>query len=55
VSGSIEGFPINMSKKLLSRLIENLRPTNYFNVVLFSGDSTMLSPQSLQANRVAFR
>lgn len=51
VSGSMEGFPINTSKKLLSRLIENLRPTDYFNVVLFSGDSTMLSPTSLQANQ----
>jgi Ca-activated chloride channel family protein len=51
VSGSMEGFPINTAKKLLTKLIANLRPTDYFNVVLFSGDSTMLSPTSLQANQ----
>jgi len=51
VSGSMEGFPINTAKKLLGKLIENLRPTDYFNVVLFSGDSTMLSPTSLAANK----
>ena len=51
VSGSMEGFPINTSKKLLSRLIEKLRPTDYFNVLLFSGDSTLLSPSSLPANQ----
>ena len=51
VSGSMEGFPLNTSKKLLKDLIGNLRPTDLFNVVLFAGDSTVLSPQSLQANQ----
>jgi Ca-activated chloride channel family protein len=50
VSGSMEGFPLNTSKRLLKDLIEKLRPTELFNVVLFAGDSTVLSPQSLQAN-----
>ncbi len=49
VSGSMEGFPINTAKRLLKELIENLRPTDYFNVLLFSGDSTLLSPRSLRA------
>ncbi|HEX6650832.1 MAG TPA: VIT and VWA domain-containing protein [Pyrinomonadaceae bacterium] len=50
VSGSMEGFPLNTSKRLLKDLIGNLRPTDLFNVVLFAGDSEVLSPQSLQAN-----
>jgi Ca-activated chloride channel family protein len=51
VSGSMEGFPLNTSKRLLKDLIGQLRPTDLFNVVLFAGDSTVLSPQSLQANQ----
>lgn len=51
VSGSMEGFPLNTSKRLLRDLIGKLRPTDLFNVVLFAGDSTLLSPQSLPANQ----
>ncbi|HEX6283899.1 MAG TPA: VIT domain-containing protein, partial [Pyrinomonadaceae bacterium] len=50
VSGSMDGFPLNTSKKLLRDLIGKLRPTDLFNVVLFAGDSTVLSPHSLPAN-----
>jgi Ca-activated chloride channel family protein len=51
VSGSMEGFPLNTSKRLLRDLIGQLRPTDLFNVVLFAGDSTVLSPTSLPANQ----
>ncbi len=51
VSGSMSGFPLDTSKKLLEDLIGDLRPTDYFNVLLFSGDSTLLSEQPLQANQ----
>lgn len=51
VSGSMHGFPLDTSKRLLSDLIGKLRPTDRFNVVLFAGDSTVLSPESLQANQ----
>ena len=51
VSGSMEGFPLNTSKKLLRELIGKLRPTDLFNVILFAGDSTVLSPHSLEANQ----
>lgn len=51
VSGSMEGFPLNVSKKLLQDLIGGLRPSDYFNVVLFSGDSTALSESPLEANQ----
>jgi Ca-activated chloride channel family protein len=49
VSGSMNGFPLEISKRLLRDLIGNLQPTDLFNVVLFAGDSTTLSPQSMTA------
>ena len=51
VSGSMEGFPLATAKQLLTDLIGGLRPTDYFNVVLFAGDSTTLSEVPLQANQ----
>ena len=51
VSGSMNGFPLNTSKRLLTDLIGKLRPTDLFNVVLFAGDAAVLSPTSLQANQ----
>ena len=35
VSGSMDGFPLNTSKRLLRDLIGQLRPSDLFNVVLF--------------------
>ena len=49
VSGSMYGFPLDISKKLLKDLIGNLRPTDRFNVLLFSGGSSLMSEQSLPA------
>src|SRR5436190_10211245 len=51
VSGSMDGFPLNTAKRLLRDLIGQLRPSDLFNVVLFAGDSTILSTNSLQANQ----
>lgn len=51
VSGSMQGFPLNTSKILLKNLIGNLRPTDKFNVILFAGGSTLMSPVSLPANK----
>jgi len=51
VSGSMDGFPLNTSKQLLRDLIGQLRPTDYFNVVLFAGGSSVLSPKSLPATQ----
>ncbi|QTN32298.1 VWA domain-containing protein [Akkermansiaceae bacterium] len=50
VSGSMHGFPINLAKSLFRELIGNLRPTDTFNVVLFSGGSEVLSSTPLAAN-----
>ena len=51
VSGSMNGYPLNTAKHLISDLIGKLRPTDLFNVVLFAGDSTVLSETSLAANK----
>ena len=49
VSGSMRGFPLDISKKLLEDLIRNLRPVDKFNVLLFAGGSSIMSRQSLPA------
>jgi len=49
VSGSMGGFPIDVSKKLLRNLILNLKPTDKFNVVLFAGQTGLLSQRSINA------
>ncbi len=52
VSGSMNGFPISVSKQLLRSLLAGLRPTDLFNVVLFAGGSSQLAPTSLSADPV---
>lgn len=52
VSGSMHGFPLSISKKLLSNLIDNLRSTDKFNVLLFSGGSTLMAEESVPATSV---
>ena len=49
VSGSMHGFPLNISKKLLKDLIGNLRSIDRFNVLLFAGGSSVMSKQSVPA------
>ena len=49
VSGSMDGYPIELSKKLLRDLIGKLRPTDTFNVLLFSGGSSVMAESSLPA------
>jgi Ca-activated chloride channel family protein len=49
ISGSMNGFPLDLSKQLLRDLVSRLRPTDLFNVVLFAGSSDILSTKSLSA------
>jgi Ca-activated chloride channel family protein len=51
VSGSMYGFPLNTAKSLMRELIGQLRPSDLFNVILFSGDSAALSAKSLRADQ----
>jgi Ca-activated chloride channel family protein len=49
VSGSMNGFPLNTSKKLLNNLIGNLEETDKFNVILFAGGSRLMAASSVPA------
>lgn len=49
VSGSMHGFPLQTAKTLLEDLFKGLRTGDSFNVLLFSGDSRLLSPEPLAA------
>ena len=51
VSGSMYGYPLDISKKLLRDLIGNLRPTDSFNVLLFAGGNSVMSERSLPATK----
>ncbi len=43
VSGSMNGFPLRVSKELISEIIGGLGPKDFINVLLFSGGSAVLS------------
>jgi Ca-activated chloride channel homolog len=50
VSGSMNGFPLDISKSIMSNIIKNLKSHDHFNVLLFAGGSQMLSEsKSLRA------
>jgi Ca-activated chloride channel family protein len=51
VSGSMHGFPLEISKKLLQNLILNLNPDDKFNVLLFSGATALLNEISINAGQ----
>ena len=51
ISGSMHGHPLNTAKVLLRNLIGHLRPTDTFNVLLFSGSSQMLNERPVPATR----
>jgi len=46
----MNGYPLEVSKKLLRNLVVNLKPTDMFNVIVFAGASGWLSESSLPAN-----
>jgi Ca-activated chloride channel family protein len=49
-SGSMHGFPLEVSKTLITGIIQNLRRKDYFNILFFAGGSQVLSPHPLRAN-----
>lgn len=48
VSGSMNGYPLEVSKELMRNLLLNLRETDTFNVQLFASSSTIFSEQPLE-------
>jgi Ca-activated chloride channel family protein len=51
VSGSMRGFPLEVTGKLMKDLLGKLRPGDRFNVMLFSGGSSLLAEDSLPATQ----
>lgn len=51
VSGSMNGFPLDVSKTLMKRILSDLTSRDYFNVMLFAGGSRILSESSLSATQ----
>ncbi|MFP4061001.1 MAG: VIT domain-containing protein, partial [Bacteroidales bacterium] len=49
VSGSMHGFPLSVSKEMMRTLLSGLKPMDRFNVLLFAGNSSVLSKESLPA------
>lgn len=49
VSGSMNGFPLDTTRALLSDLLPRLRPSDTFNLLLFAGDNRILAPASIPA------
>lgn len=43
VSGSMHGYPLEISKALMADIIKNLRPKDFMNVLLFESGSAVLS------------
>ncbi len=50
VSGSMYGYPLEISKKVIKGILGNLLEGDKFNILLFSGSSYVLSEKSLPAN-----
>jgi Ca-activated chloride channel family protein len=51
VSGSMMGFPIDTAKHLMRDLLGRLRPTDKFNVILFSGNDALYAEKSVDATK----
>lgn len=50
ISGSMSGYPLDTAKVLIKNLVSDLRETDSFNLILFSGGSVQMSEKSVPAN-----
>lgn len=51
VSGSMHGFPLETGKAVLRNLLDGMGPKDRFNMMMFSGGSTVLAEQSLPVTK----
>ncbi len=51
ISGSMHGFPLEISKMIMKEVLEKLDANDLFNIVFFAGGSNMYSPQSIPATK----
>lgn len=49
VSGSMVGFPLETSKELITRILDDLKPEEKFNILFFAGDSSFFEEKSVFA------
>ena len=48
-SGSMQGFPIEKAKETMKLALDNLNPSDTFNLITFSGDTHILFPEPVPA------
>jgi Ca-activated chloride channel family protein len=48
-SGSMSGFPIEKGKELVGKMLSHLHPKDTFNLITFSGDTSILFPEPVYA------
>ena len=51
VSGSMNGFPLEVSKALIQNIVGGLREKDYFNILFFAGGAQVLSEHPLPATK----
>ncbi len=51
ISGSMWGYPLDVSKEMMRNLLGKLKPTDCFNILLFAGGSSLFSERSLAATK----
>jgi Ca-activated chloride channel homolog len=49
-SGSMHGFPLEQSKRVVQRCLDDLGPEDRFQVILFAGSASTLAPVPLEAS-----
>ncbi len=50
-SGSMSGFPIEKAKETMKLALDNLYPSDTFNLITFSGDTRILFPEPVPATK----
>jgi Ca-activated chloride channel family protein len=50
-SGSMQGFPIEKAKETMKLALDNLYPSDTFNLITFSGDEHILFPEPVPATK----
>jgi uncharacterized protein YegL len=54
-SGSMSGFPIEKAKETMKLALDNLYPSDTFNLITFSGDTRILFPEPVPATKANLR
>ena len=51
VSGSMGGYPLDISKQMMKNLLLSLKPRDRFNILLFAGTSKLYAPASVEVTK----